>query len=135
MSNVRRHVEKITVKRGVFMLALLPIVFFSVVTLLPPQRPRFSSTHRAEIQSIAYRICAHAAVLPCSITWGGKGKWFGTLPASGSRSVTSVEGLRSALPPPEWVYSPATQEHRLTDGRYVVSYVSASGSIVITSVD
>jgi hypothetical protein len=114
-------------------LVALPAAFFAVIALLPRQKLNFSEAHKTEIASIALHICSSSGVEPCPLQLGGKNKWFGTLPTQGFLSVTSIDDLRKALPAPAWSSTDSPQEYELTNGTYVVTYIKASGAIVITS--
>jgi hypothetical protein len=123
-------------KRAILTLIALPVAFFAAVMLFSSQpKHSFSQVHKGEIELIAKRICSVAATSACPIEWSGKHKWFGNLPRQGLLSVASVESLSKALPEPEWSVSVSPQEHQFTNGRYIVSYIKQSGSIVISSVE
>lgn len=104
------------------------------VALLPARKLDFSDAHKSNITRIASPVCTSAKVEPCPLQWGGKSKWTGTLAPQGGLSVVSPEGLRNALPSPEWAVTEASTEYRLENGKYAVAYIRAAGSIVITSV-
>ncbi len=123
----------VTTRRGILVLVALPAIFFTTIALLPRHELGFSEVHRSNIEHIAAQICRSEKVEPCPLQLGGKSKWFGTLAPQGAQSVASVEYLRNALPLPEWSVTEAPMEYELTNGKYTVTYVRASGSIVITS--
>ena len=123
----------VTIRRGILMLVALPAIFFTTIALLPRQELDFSEVHKSNIKQIAAQICKSEKVDPCPLRLDGKHKWFGTLPPQGVQSVASIENLRNALPLPEWSATVTPKEYELTNGKYTVTYVRASGSIVITT--
>jgi len=129
MSNVRQpepmHMHRLFSLATVGALTAATIA----VSAAPPQAPgEPSPDHRANVTSVAERICAAADVKPCRYIWFGENK--AALPTDVlermNRSRWAV-----ALPPAEWTETEDGNSHQFTNGHYSVGY-AVHGHIVIS---
>jgi hypothetical protein len=125
-----------SLRQSSLVIGVLLIAGIGTLTLYfgKPKTVGFLETDKVEIQGIANRICAAARQNDCTVVWGGKHKWFGTLqPISTEQALAGLDHVRAALGSQAWQASTRDNGTQFTDGRYEVSVSKVSGAITITS--
>jgi hypothetical protein len=113
---------------------LLLVFITALVVFSAPRRTNFDAEHKAQIQSLANRLCAAASERSCELSWGGKSKWFGTLqPSASGLGKVGLDHIRDALPASSWQETAEPTGVTFKNEKYEVFYSSQSGAVTIAT--